>query len=211
MTESGTRPRVMLNPSCQYGNRILDGEGRELYNEGTNLWLLAVEARKALEEDGRVEAFISRDSQSAPSDLDSEAALTRQLGCDCLVALHSDATADGSPGGGTWTFYTGTAHLSPEELSSLPYRLEDSKRLAREVQEQVVAAIRTVYPDVQDRGIREHWHRLRMLHAPRCPSCLIEILFHTNPVERELLKQASFQRLVGQAVARGVLKYLFGE
>ncbi|BCW99810.1 MAG: hypothetical protein KatS3mg024_2637 [Armatimonadota bacterium] len=205
------RPRVMLNPSCQYGNRILDDEGRELYNEGKNLWLFAVEARKALDEDGRVEAFISRESQDAPSDLDSEAALTNRLACDCLVALHSDATADGTPGGGTWTFYTGRTHLSAEELANLPYRLEDSKRLAERVQGHVLQAIRSVYPEVQDRGVREHWHRLRMLHTPRCPSCLIEILFHTNPRERELLKQASFQSLVGQAVARAVLKYFFGD
>ncbi len=205
------RPRVMLNPSCQYGNRILDYDGREIYNEGKNLWLFAVEARKALDEDGRVEAFISRESQDAPSDLDSEAALTNQLECDCLVALHSDATADGTPGGGTWTFYTGQTHLSPEELTDLPYRLEDSQRLAQHVQDHVLRAIRTVYPEVQDRGVQEHWHRLRMLHAPRCPSCLIEILFHTNPHERELLKQASLHSLVGQAVARAVLKYFFGD
>jgi N-acetylmuramoyl-L-alanine amidase len=205
------RPRVMLNPSCQYGNRVLDASGRELYNEGKNLWHFAVEARKALEEDGRVEAFISRESQDSPSGLDAEADLTNRLGCDCLVALHSDATADGSPGGGTWTFYTGESHLSAEELAALPYPLADSRRLAELVHGAVLEEVRTVYPEVRDRGVREHWHRLRMLHAPRCPSCLIEILFHTNPRERELLKRPGFQSLVGKAVARGVLKYLFGE
>lgn len=204
-----SKPRVMINPSCQYGNQIFDERGREIYNEGHNLWLFAEQVKHFLDEDGRVESFISRQSRYGPSDLDSEAALTRELKCDCLIALHSDATPDGTPGGGTWTFYTGPTHLSEEELRELPYRLEDSRRLAELVQSETLKAIREFYPASIDRGVQEHWHRLRMLHAPRCVACLIEILFHTNPREREILKQADTHRRVGKAIANAVLKYLF--
>ena len=210
MTETGNRPRVMLNPSCQYGNQIFDDAGNELYNEGHNLWHVAQAVRKALEAGGRVDVHITRDSEGGESDLDTEAERTNKLGCACLVALHSDASSEpGQPGGGTWTFYTGKEHLSEEELANLPYTLEDSRRLADLVQAEALAAIRTIRPDVQDRGVREHWYRLRMLHAPQCPSCLIEILFHTNPEEREILKDPAFHDLIGKAIAGAILKYLF--
>lgn len=205
---NGPKPRVMLNPSCQYANQIFDEAGMEIYNEGHNLWMFAVAAKKHLDADGRVESFISRNSQDCESDLDAEARLTNDLGCDCLIALHSDATADGTPGGGTWTFYTGEEHLEEEELADLPYNLSDSLRLGQLVQANVLEAIRIVYPGVQDRGVLEHWYRLRMLHAPRCPSCLVEILFHTNPAEREILKAPSFQDLVGRAIAQSALRFL---
>lgn len=203
------RPRVMLNPSCQYGNQIFDEAGAEVYNEGHEMWLFAQAVKHELDIDGRVESFISRDSQHGESDLDTEAALTNRLNCDCLVALHSDATPDGTPGGGTWTFYTGTAHLSAQELGGLKYPLMRSFRLAELVQGHTLQAIRGVYPEVENRGVREHWHRLRMLHAPECPSCLIEILFHTNPRERELLKDVAFQGVVGKAISEAILTYLF--
>ncbi len=203
-------PKVMINPSCQYGNQIFDEQGREVYNEGHNLWHFAVAVKRYLDADGRVEAFISRDAEDGPSDLDAEAALTNSLGCDCLVALHSDATADGSIGGGTWTFYTGKDHLSEDELAGLPYDLNESFRLAELVQDYTLRAIRPRYPEVLDRGVKQHWHRLRMLHAPQCPSCLIEILFHSNPIEREMLKDPDFQNTAGKAIAGAILEFLCG-
>ncbi len=201
------RPRVMLNPSCQYGNQIFDEQGNEIYNEGHNLWNFAVEIKKRLDADGRVESFISRESRECESSLDAESQMTQDLGCDCLVALHSDATGTSDPGGGTWTFFTGETHWEENELAALPYRLEDSRRLADLVQSHTLEAIRRVYPEVLDKGVREHWNRLRMLHKPMCVACLIEILFHTNPFEREMLKNPVFQSLIGDAIARAILRY----
>ncbi|MGB9619779.1 MAG: N-acetylmuramoyl-L-alanine amidase, partial [Armatimonadota bacterium] len=99
------RPRVMLNPSCQFGNVIRDENGNELYNEGVNMYDIALKVRDELVRDGRVEVFVSRASREQDVSLRCETELTRSLNCDALVSLHSDATADGTPGGGTWTFY----------------------------------------------------------------------------------------------------------
>lgn len=204
------KPRVSLNPSNQYANRIVGDDGQELYNEGRNMWNVAVKAAEYLRKDGRVEPIITRETQSQVTSLRYEAALTNALECDLLVSLHSDATGNNTPGGGTWTFYTGAEHLSPEQIEALPYPLEDSKRLADLVQGNVIAAIRTTYPEVENRGVREHWYRLYMIHQPRCPSVLIEVLFHTNPFERELLKQPEFHDRIGRAVADAVLEFVFG-
>ncbi len=203
------KPRVILNPSNQYANRIRGERGEELYNEGLNMWHYAVAAQSYIREDGRAEAFITRNTQTQVTTMRYEAMLANALRGDLLISLHSDATGDGSPGGGTWTFYTGPKHLSEQEIAELPYPLEDSRRLAWLVQTKVLDGIREAYPEVQDRGIREHWYRLYMIHRPRCPSCLIEVLFHTNPRERELLKDPAFQDRIGRAVAEAALEFLF--
>lgn len=185
------RPRVMLDPSNQFGNRILGENKEELYNEGMNMYAIAVKLQKLLQKDGRVDAFMSRNTQTQRTTLSQETDLSRALNCDILFALHSDATGTSDPGGGTWTFYQG----------------EDGKRLAACIQDELMPAIRTFYPEVQDRGHREHWYRLWVIWEGGCQGALTEFLFHTNPKEREMLKDPKCQDIMAQACARAVLKY----
>lgn len=186
------RPRVMLNPSCQFGNVIRGPGGEELYNEGLNMYDIAVKVRDELLKDGRVDVFISRASREQEVSLRYETELTKSLNCDVLVSLHSDATADGTPGGGTWTFYA-------DEV--------EGKRLAECIQMPLLEAIRSFYPEVQFRGIRTHWYRLWVLWESGCPASLTEVLFHTNPKEREMLKDPELQWIMARAIARGILNY----
>ncbi len=203
------RPKVVLNPSNQYANQIKDKDGKELYNEGLNLWHYAVAAKKYLDADGRVETFITRKTQTERTTLRQESAMANEVGADCLIALHSDATGSREPGGGTWTFYTDVTRLRPGEGEQFRHDIGDSLRLARKVQSHALAAIRPFRPEIEDRGVRTHWYRLWMLYAPQCPSCLIELMFHTNPVERELLKRPDVQDAVGKQLADGILSFLF--
>ena len=185
-------PRVMINPSCQFGNVILGENGEELYNEAHTMYDIACEVQSELERDGRVEAFISRSSRDEKTTLRSETELTRKLNCDALVALHSDAADDpNDSGGGTWTFYAD----------------EEGKRLSECVQSSLLEAIRSFYPEVNFRGVREHWKRLWVLHESGCPASLTEILFHSNPKEREMLKNPEYQNIIAEAIARGILEY----
>lgn len=185
-------PRVMINPSCQYGNVILGKNGEELYNEAHTMYDIALEVQKELERGGCIEAFISRGSRDEKVNLRSETELTRKLNCDALVALHSDATSDpNDPGGGTWSFYAD----------------EEGKRLAECVQVSLLDAIESFYPEVKFRGVREHWKRLWVLHESGCPASLTEILFHSNPEEREMLKNPDNQVVIARAIANGILKY----
>ncbi|MDH7602229.1 MAG: N-acetylmuramoyl-L-alanine amidase [Armatimonadota bacterium] len=186
------RPRVMLNPSCQFGNVIRGPDGEELYNEGRTMFDIAVKVKEELVRDGRVDVFISRESREQSVSLHYETELTKSLNCDALVSLHSDATGDGTPGGGTWTFYADEG---------------EGKRLAECVQMHLLEAIRSFYPEVQFRGIRTHWYRLWVLWESGCPASLTEILFHTNPREREMLKDPKLQEIMARAIARGILDY----
>jgi len=181
----------MLNPSVQYQNVVRDSDGCEVYNEAETMWDIAVRVKAALDRDRRVEAYLSRQGRRHQTTLKEECELARKLRCDAFVSLHSDAAPDDSPGGGTWTFY----------------RDEEGKRLAVAVHSRLVEAIASVYPEVVDRGVREHWNRLYVLWNAGCPASLTEILFHSNPTEREMLKQPEFQDLVALAVAQAMLDY----
>ena len=186
------RPRVMLNPSCQFGNIIKGEDGELLYNEAHNMYEIALKVRDELTRDGRVDVFVSRESRDQHVALYQETGLTRSLNCDALVSLHSDATGTDDPGGGTWTFYA-------EE--------GEGKRLAECVQMPLLDALRSFYPEVEFRGIRTHWNRLRVLWESGCPASLTEVLFHSNPKEREMLKDSVLQRVMAQAIAKGILDY----
>ncbi|NLN75055.1 MAG: N-acetylmuramoyl-L-alanine amidase [Armatimonadetes bacterium] len=189
------RPRIMLNPSNQFANQIFDENKKELYNEGMNMYLIAEKVQKILQADGRLDAFMSRNTQAQRTTLREETNLTRSLGCDILYAFHSDATGTSAPGGGSWTFYHG----------------EDGKRLANLVQDALAASIRTFYPELKNMGTRTHWYRLWVLHEGGCQGALTEYLFHTNPKERELLKNPESQDIMAEAVAGAILKYFFDE
>jgi N-acetylmuramoyl-L-alanine amidase len=182
----------MLNPSCQFGNVIHGPDEQELYNEGLNMYDIALKVRDDLARDGRIDCFVSRSSREQDVSLRYETALTRSLNCDALVSLHSDATGTDDPGGGTWTFYADEG---------------EGKRLAECVQTPLLEAIRSFYPEVQFRGVRTHWYRLWVLWESGCPASLTEVLFHTNPKEREMLKDPALQEIMARAIAGGILDY----
>ena len=186
------RPRVMLNPSCQFGNVIHGPAEEELYNEGLNMYDIALRVRDELARDGRIDVFVSRSSREQDVSLRYETALTRSLNCDALVSLHSDATGTDEPGGGTWTFYADEG---------------EGKRLAECIQAPLLEAIQPFYPEVEFRGVRTHWYRLWVLWESGCPASLTEVLFHTNPKEREMLKDPALQAVMAREIARGILDY----
>jgi N-acetylmuramoyl-L-alanine amidase len=182
----------MLNPSNQFSNQIFGPNRAELYNEGMNMYMIAAKIQKYLQQDGRIDAFISRNTQTQRTTLGRETQLTRALNCDVLYAIHSDATGTSDPGGGTWTFFAG----------------DKGKKLADDVQRELVGAMKkNFYPDVKNMGTRTHWYRLWVLHEGGCEGALTEFLFHTNPKEREMLKNSQDQDVMAQAVAKGILKY----
>ncbi len=192
---AGRRPRILLNPSCQYGNRILGPDGEEWYNEGIEMYRLALRVRRHLVADGRCDVALTRHGETAPSLLADEMAMARGSGADVLLAIHSNAPGASNPEGrGQITFY----------------RDDDprSRFLAEAVHEPLLAATREIYPQVLDRGVATHPKRLTALWDPGMTSTLIEVLYHTHPLERPLLRDPSFQDRAGRALAAGLLHYL---
>ncbi len=182
---------IVLNPSCQYGNVVVEA-GQVVYNEGHNLFDIALKTKKALENLGH-RVHLTRRFRDQPSDLKTEMQKANSFKPDLMVSLHSDATGEPiDPSvGGTTTFYAS----------------EKSYLLAEYVHNSLCRAIDSYYPKHTNRGIKTHWLKLYVLHNIDAPACLTEILFHTNPEERKLLLDPFFQKTAAKAIAEGIDAY----
>ncbi len=158
-------------------------------------------AQAALEEAG-VSVLLTRtgdyDLELAP-----RAEIARALQPLAFVSVHHNAEPDGPwPRPGSETYY---------QMAS-----PDSKRLAGLIYEEVVKALSQYeVPWVADRdagakyrpGTRGDYYA--MLRMPgSVVSVLAELAFISNPAEAELLARPDVQRVEGQALARGILRYL---
>jgi N-acetylmuramoyl-L-alanine amidase len=121
-----------------------------------------------------------------------------------FVSVHHNAEPDGPrPGPGSETYYQ---VASPE-----------SKRLAGIVYEEVVKAL-SAYPLTwvadSDAGAKyrrnasgdDYYGILRRTQG--VPSVLAELAFVSNPPEADLVARPDVQKIEGEAVARGILRFL---
>lgn len=182
---------IVLNPSCQYGNVVLEA-GQVIYNEGHNLFDIALKTKEALENLGH-EVYLTRSLRDEASNLETEMQKANSFNPDLMVSLHSDATGEpiNLSVGGTTTFFAS----------------EESYLLAEYVHHSLCRAIGNYYPKHTDRGIKTHWLKLYVLHNINAPACLTEILFHTNPEERKLLLDPLFHQIAAKAIAEGIDTY----
>ena len=135
--------------------------------------------------------------------LETRAEIARNLGPRAFVSVHHNAEPDGRRDGpGTETYY---------QLNS-----EDSKRLAGLIYEEVVRALsayRASWVADTDAGAkyrpgrRGDYYAVLRLPAP-VTSVLAELAFISNPSEAELLARPDVRAAEGEAVARGILRYL---
>jgi N-acetylmuramoyl-L-alanine amidase len=135
--------------------------------------------------------------------LATRAEIARSLGPRAFVSIHHNAEPDGrTPGPGSETYY---------QIDS-----PESKRLAGLIQEEVVRAMsayRVAWVGDRDAGAKyrpgTRGDYYAMLRLPRpVVSALVELAFISNPPEAELLARPDVQQVEGQAVARGILRYL---
>lgn len=136
--------------------------------------------------------------------LAARAAIVKALGPRAFVSVHHNAEPDGPrPGPGTETYY---------QIAST-----ESKRLSGLIYEEVVEAL-SRYPVAwvadTDAGAKyrrnvagdDYYGILR--HTRGTPASLAELAFISNPAEEELLRRADVQKAEGEAVARGILRFL---
>ncbi len=131
------------------------------------------------------------------------AEIARALAPRAFVSIHHNAEPDGPwPGPGAETYY---------QIAS-----PDSKRLAGLIYEEVVRAL-TPYDIawVADRDAGAKYRQgqqgdyYAMLRLPRdVVSVLVESGFVSNPPEAALFDRPDVQKVEGEAVARGILRYL---
>jgi N-acetylmuramoyl-L-alanine amidase len=130
--------------------------------------------------------------------------IARDVKPRAFVSIHHNADPDGPRDGpGSETYY---------QIGS-----PDSKRLAGLIYEEVVKALSAYHVTwMADRDAGAKYRPGRsgadyyaMLRQPgKVVSVLAELAFVSNPAEAELLARPDVQRVEGQAVARGIVRYL---
>jgi len=129
--------------------------------------------------------------------------IARAVAPKAFVSIHHNAEPDGprdTPGAETY-YQIGSA---------------DSKRLAGLVHEEVVRAMsqyRVAWVADRDAGAKyrpgSNGDYYAMLRQPgKVVSVLAELAFISNPAEAELIAREDVQRVEGEAVARGIVRYL---
>ena len=171
-------------------------------NEKTVNMAVVDHARAALERAG-VNTVRTRTSDYRIS-LAVRADIVKALDPRAFVSVHHNAEPDGPrPGPGTETYY---------QVASA-----DSKRMSGLIYEEVVKALSAYqisWVADTDAGAKyrknvngdDYYGILR--RAQGVPSVLAELAFMSNPPEADLLGQADFQKVEGEAVARGIIRYL---
>jgi N-acetylmuramoyl-L-alanine amidase len=85
---------------------------------------------------------------------------------------------------------------------------EPSRRLARQIQRELVAGIRQRSGEVRDLGVKSAL--FYVLLGARMPAVLVETSFISNRAEERRLRDPRFQDAVAQAIARGVSSFARG-
>jgi N-acetylmuramoyl-L-alanine amidase len=117
------------------------------------------------------------------ADLKARTDIANEAGVDLFVSIHNNAI--GSPAvSGTETFH-------------YYYSTEASRRLAREIQQELVRAL-----GLPDRGVKEAG--FYVLRHTRMPAVLVEGAFLTNQGDLALLADPSVRQRIADAIGRGV-------
>lgn len=87
-------------------------------------------------------------------------------------------------------------------------KVDESARLAAQVQSNLVSRLKTDYESVRDLGTKQA--PFYVLMGAEMPSILIETSFISNPVEEEKLKDKRFQKCLAESICSGILSYMEG-
>ena len=84
-------------------------------------------------------------------------------------------------------------------------KINESSRLASEVQKAMVQGLTPHYSDIRDLGVRQG--PFHVLLGATMPSVLVETAFISNPREEKRLNNSHYQQRVAGAIVRGVKRY----
>jgi N-acetylmuramoyl-L-alanine amidase len=138
----------------------------------------------------------------AGQDVRARAYFANLKGADVMLSLHSNAG---------WPWVRGTQVISSARpyLSAPTDTAERGACMARAFAREVPDAIRRERPDLR-------WPNAELVSSDRygengyaiMPSVILELGFHTNPVDGAALGQESFRRAVAHGITRGLKSFL---
>ncbi|HPQ67651.1 MAG TPA: N-acetylmuramoyl-L-alanine amidase [bacterium] len=159
--------------------------------------------------------------------LDVRTAIANELAADLFVSLHVNASFRPVSNGIETYMFAGNSQPDDAEIVDFENKAgnhtfassrnllnhfytetarEESRHLAKTMQNKLLARVRTVRKNAADRGTKQA--PLMVLMDARMPAVLVEIGFATHTGEAELLPQTSYQQLLADGVVAGIQDYL---
>ncbi len=182
---------------------------------------LAKELRKLL----GCEVILTR-SADVYLPLEVRTAIANKVGADLFISLHANANKSRKPYG-IETYYlnfskndkaaavaareNGTSLKQVSDLELILFdlmansKINESSRLATEIQKTLVQQISKKYSHVKDLGVRQG--PFYVLLGATMPSVLVETAFLSNPREEKRLVSSAYQKSAAKAIAMAVKKY----
>ena len=154
----------------------------ELEKAGTRV-ILTREGDKRFES-GTDNAAKNRDLQKRPK-------VANDAGADVFVSIHCNAALNRTARG--WEIYTTRGQNNSDKLAEAIYS---------EWKSIMVGSIRMDKSD----GDADKEAGFAVIKGTKCPSCLIELAFISNPSDEAMLKNTEWQRKAGGAIAKGILR-----
>ena len=193
--------------------------------EKTITLALAKKLAKKLEVSLGCEVILTRD-RDVYLPLEERTAIANKVGADLFISLHANANKSRKPYG-VETYYlnfskndkaaalaareNGTSLKEVSDLELILFdlmanaKINESSRLAAEIQKGLVAGLARHYSKVKDMGVRQG--PFYVLLGATMPSVLIETAFISNPREEKRLASGTYQERTADAIARSVRRY----
>ncbi len=159
-------------------------------------------------------------------ELRERTAYANKVGADLFISLHANASRK-SGAHGTETYFlnlskndkaaevaareNGTSLHDVGNLEAILFdlmanaKINESSRLAAEVQQALVSGLKPHYSHVRDLGVKQG--PFHVLLGATMPSVLVEAAFISNPREAKRLVSATFQKRVAASIVNGVKHY----
>ncbi len=180
---------------------------------------------KALRKELGVKVLLTR-SDDKYLKLRARTEYANEVGADLFISLHANATSNGKAYGLETYFLNlsknnqaaevaarenGTTLQEVGHLEAILFdlmanaKINESSRLAAEVQQSLVAGLKPHYSHIKDLGVKQG--PFHVLLGATMPSVLIEAGFISNSREEKRLMSAKYHQRVAAAVVKGVKKY----
>ena len=182
---------------------------------------LAAELRQKL----GVKVLLTRDDDTF-LELRERTDFANRVGADLFISLHANATRDGRAYGVESYFLNlsknnqaaevaarenGTSLQEVGNLEAILFdlmanaKINESSRLAAEVQQAMVAGLKPHYSRIKDLGVKQG--PFHVLLGATMPSVLIEAAFISNRREEKRLTSSAYHKHVADAIVNGVRHY----
>jgi N-acetylmuramoyl-L-alanine amidase len=216
--------RIVIDPG--HGGSDPGALGSDGSKEKDVVLAIATKLARKIEQETGIDTVLTR-STDVFIPLEERTAIANKVNADLFVSVHANASLNKSASG-IETYYLNLAktdkavrvaarenNTSIEKVGLLQtilfdlmanHKINDSARLADEVQKSLCARVSRKYEGVKNLGVKQG--PFYVLVGATMPSILVETAFISNDQESELLKDRDYQEMVAAGILDGIRGYI---